>query len=691
VSSILHIDFETYSECDLFREGAYKYAQHPSTDIICMGWAFDDDPVDVWCPLAGEPLPREVKRFLAAKMPRSVHAHNAQFERLITTHVLLPKYVGVDAPWALPVEMFYCTAAQAASRALPRSLDDLGRCLNLKTQKDKRGKELIKLLCQPNLLDDGTLGRRYDEDLLEEMYAYCATDVEVERLAEQMTPPLDDNEFAAFVANEKVNDAGLRVDVEFARAASEYADEELDAIKADLCRVSNGQIETPKQYQRLKDFVQPYMEENDDVRKAMTVHKTDRRTGETTVKISLDKDARRKLLAIVDENPEALPQHVVDVINLTDEAGRSSVHKFIAMAERAGSDDRVRGAYMFAGAGQTGRFSSLGLQVHNFPRDCAKDPDAMRDTVIGHYALDNVMDDLASMLRPSIIAPEGYTFVCGDWSAIEARVLPWLGGGNEVLVVFATNDANPELPDIYMVEYANAYGGQADEVDKAQRAIGKVIVLSLGYQGGTRALQAMARAYGVTIDDDEAQRLVSEWRANNPWAVQFWRDIERAAIECVMHPGESVDVGRLTYMCPEDGAPLYCLLPSGRVLSYPQPRVENEDTPHGPQRKLTAIKAQWKPKQGETEWPRVGLYGGLLAENATQAASNCVQRAAMVDLIDRDWPVVGHTHDELLLEVRDDEVEEAKQELKTAMTDLPVWTEGLPMAVEIWSGGRYRK
>lgn len=535
-----------------------------------------------------------------------------------------------------------------------------------------------------------------DEDLLREMYAYCRQDVEVERLGARASQPLTEEEFAAFIANEKINDAGLYVDVKFADAAGNYAEQEVAQISDELSRLTDGQVTSPRQYQRLKDLLLPYAEQDDRIQDAMTVKTKDRRTGEETSKTALDRDARRKLLELVEADPEILPEDVVAIIHLIDEAGRSSVHKFNAMVARSGHAGRVQGAYMFSGAGQTGRFSSVGLQVHNFPRRCAKDPEQVRDDVIKGRGLDDVMDTLASMLRPSIMAPEGHQFVCGDWSAIEARILPWLTdtpGGREVLDVFAGNDADPDAPDIYMVEYAKAYNKRPEDVSKDERAIGKVLVLALGYQGGYRALQAMARSYQVSMPDEEADVLKDLWRANNPWAVDFWSDLQHQAIQAVQHPGIQYDVGRLTYYRPDDAAstPLYCFLPSGRPLAYPFPRVDvDEDHPRQPL-VLSAIKATWKPKRGESEWPRVNLYGGLLAENATQGVGACVLRAAMVDLVERDWPVVGHTHDELLLEVPDDEVDEATEELRLAMTDLPAWTEGLPMAAEIWSGRRYRK
>lgn len=688
---VLHLDYETRSLVDLWNEGAYRYTTG-DTEIICLGWAFDDDEPKLWVP--GKPFPNEILEHWIQAEPRSTHAHNAQFERLITKYVLWPaEEIKFDFP---DLDHWYCTAAQARARALPGALEDLGTCLGVPFRKDKRGKELIKLLCIPTLDEGGGKSFNRDPELLAEMYAYCMRDVEVERVAAKMTPPLTDDEFAVFVASEVVNDAGLKVDVEFAAAAGNYADLEIAEISAELVRVSRGKITSPQQYQRLKDYMVPLAADDDGVRKAMTVVKTDRRTGEEERKITLDKDARRKILQLEEETPGRIPEDIVELVGLIDDAGRSSVHKFNNMVSRAGADGRVRGAYMFSGAGQTGRFSSVGLQVHNFPRTCAEDPEEVRELVIGDYEFPDVMGTLASMLRPSIIADDGHAFVCGDWSSIEARVLPWLAEGTntygeDVLEVYRHTDAYPDDPDPYMHAAGDIFGLAPGDVTPDQRAVGKVAVLACGYQGGYRAFQSMARAYGVVMDDTTATEIVYRWRAENPWAKAMWRGLEFCAVSAVRKPGVPFDYGRLTYTMPAPGAPLYCELPSGRFLSYPAPRIEVEETEHDHRDGLSVIKAQWKPRQGEEEWPRVDLYGGLLAENATQAAAADILRGALVDLVEYDWPVVGHTHDELLLEVEKDEVVETMKVLGETMADVPTWATGLPLACEIWTGKRYRK
>ena len=684
---MLHLDYETRSTVDLKNRGAYNYASDPSTEIICLAWATDEDEPQIWHP--GLPFPKDVLKAFQDDEIRSLHAHNANFERLITKYVL-PKYTDLQQP---SIDAWYCTASQARARALPASLDDLGACLGLKIKKDKRGKELINLLCIPKFQDDGL--KRLDceppEDLLNEMYDYCLRDVVVERAAATQTPPLTDDEHDDWVVNEMVNDAGLRVDTEFATAATEYAEAELEELCEKIKIVSKGEITSPKQNAKLKEYLLPIMESNEDIRNAMTVVRSDPRTGEHASKISLDRDARKKLLQLEEAKPGTLPANIVEIIKLIEEAGRSSVIKFKNMSARASDDGRVRGAYVFSGAGQTGRFSSWGLQVHNLPRVCADDPNSIRNNIIKKKPLTGVMDTLSSMLRPSVVASEGHKFVCGDWASIEARILPWLAdteGGDDVLDVIENNDANPDLPDLYKVAASGLYGIDPAKVTKDQRQIGKVIILSSGYQGGYRAFQAMARAYQVKVSDDQAGDIIRAWRSQNQWATDFWRELDRAAKDAVQSPGIYFRAGRLSYIRPSENAPLYCELPSGRMLSYPFPRLDTDEEGRWV---LAAVKASRKPRQGENEWGRFNLYGGLLAENATQAAAACLLRYAMGQVLDEEWPLVGHTHDEILLEVKDETVEAAVVALERIMLKLPEWAEDLPMAAEIWSGERYKK
>ena len=224
------------------------------------------------------------------------------------------------------------------------------------------------------------------------------------------------------------------------------------------------------------------------------------------------------------------------------------------------------------------------------------------------------------------------------------------------------------------------------------------MVLALGYGGGYRAFQSMARGYNVKVTDDNAEGIKKKWRSNNEWAVDYWKRLEFSAVAAARDPGTEHGAGMVNYCKPGPETPLYCQLPSGRMLSYPDARVDLVESKYGTNWELSAIKAQWTPKQDEKEWPRIKIYGGLLAENITQAVAADILRHAMqmlafpVHLFDDDGlPLVGHTHDECLLEVAEHSAEKVEKCLREIMLDLPEWAADLPMAVETWTGQRYRK
>lgn len=304
---------------------------------------------------------------------------------------------------------------------------------------------------------------------------------------------------------------------------------------------------------------------------------------------------------------------------------------------------------------------------------------------------------LSRLIRPALIAPEGRTLVWGDWSAIEARVLPWLSGmpGEVVLDVFRQNDADPDLPDIYKIEAGNVYGVDPTQVAKDQRQVGKVAVLALGFGGGVGALEAMATGYGISLDPDFQAEIVARWRASNAWAVGFWRDLMAAFHAAWSAPGTLHSVGRLAFVFMKDYlyGTMFLYLPDGRPLVYPQLRREKvtfEDD-------FGVEQTEWRIRY-QKGYERATLWHGILAENPTQGVAASLLRALLVRLetsADRPAPAhpVAHTHDEAIIETdaADGPVAEAVTFLRREMLFVPDWAEGLPLAAEITENWFYSK
>ena len=654
--SILWCDFESRSRCDLTSAGVYNYAQDGSTEVLCMSYAFDDEDVVTWQP--GQPFPDRV-----AQHRGQIRAHNAAFERLVFWYVLAPEH-GFPEP---ALEQFYCTATQARANCAPGSLEDVGRFAGAGMKKDHRGAQLIRALSIPK--PDGTF--REDADLLAEMVAYCEQDVRAMRAVSKAMRELSDDELADYHVNERINDRGVLVDTALCAAAVRYAADELVEIQQTVREVTEGVI-TSVRSPKMRAWVEHRV--GAQARKLMTVWK------DGVPKVSIDKTVRANLLALADENADEVPPDVAEVIQCADDLWASSVAKFSRAAALADAEDqRVRGAFVFAGGAATGRASSYGLQVHNFPRKCAEAPDDVRQAMVRAHQIvprygKRVTDVLKGMLRPALLPSPGKVLVAADWSAIEARVNPWLSGaGDDKLELFRTGK------DVYKVNAAATFRVAMDDVTKDQRQVGKVQELACGFAGGVGAFAAMGRIYGVHMPESEAQRMVDAWRRANPWAVPFWQGLEGAYTRAMRNKGHEFSAGRVTYLF--DGVHLWYALPSGRVLCYPFAKLE----PDG----VTYAKASWKPGADATEWPRARLWRGLACENVTQAAAHDLLRHSLRRLEADGQDVVLHVHDEIVVETADPEASVAAME--RAMCVPPNWAGGIPLNIEAEVMTRYGK
>ena len=501
-----------------------------------------------------------------------------------------------------------------------------------------------------------------------EMIRYCEQDVRVMREVSKAMRPLSDEELADYHVNERINDRGVLLDLPLAHAAIQYASVELDEIEtlvADLTQNEIKSVRSPRMKQWVIDRVGPQ------ALKMMEVYKD----GEQ--KYSIDKLVRANLLVFAEENHEEIPAHVADVIQCADDLWASSVAKFSRLAGLADEDDhRVRGAFVFAGGSATGRASSYGAQVHNFTRKCADEPEDVRHAMVRGHSITprfgkRVTDVLKGMLRPALIPAPGKQFVVADWSAVEARVTAWASAdpqADEVLQVFRDGR------DIYKREAAGIYRVPEDSVDKEQRQIGKVAILSLGFGGSIGAFSAMGRNYGVIMAESDSRRIVDAWRRANAWAVRYWGKLEEAYTRALRNPGREFTAGRVTYLY--DKQHLWYALPSGRILCYPFAKFEGDE--------ITYVKAAWKPAADAKEWPRARLWRGLACENITQAVANDLLRRALRQLSD----VVLHVHDEIVLETADPD---APNTLQQVMCTPPDWAAGLPLNAEVETMTRYGK
>ncbi len=655
---MLFLDLETRSACDLIFHGLRRYAEDPTTEVICMAYAFEDEDIQLWW--AHEPFPQPVLDHFTSG--GAITAHNGEFERHIFEWVIAPEYDFTPPK----LEQWRCSMAISLTNGFAGGLDALAIGVGLPFRKHTEGARLIREYCKtghndifkPEYADDRVL-----------MGDYCISDVEVMRAAVKCLRPLTDEEWEEYHLNCRINERGLPIDVDFCMAALGYTQEVAEDANRQIAELTGGKMTKATQRKARDEWLFPKLTEYQ--MKLLEVYKK----GEK--KISLDADHRKYLLECEDLDDDA--RRLLEYI---DNAGSSALKKF-AVAAHQHVKGRVHNTFLWNGAGRTGRFSGKGLQPHNIRRDVFDHDQAetlIKDILAG-YEIDTPADTMARLLRAMIRSDEGLYYV--DWSSIEGRVAPWLSKsdpGDKKLDLFRAGR------DIYVVTAASMFNVSEASVDKTFRQSGKIAELSLQFGGSHNALIGMAKNYGVTFEEDEARDIVIKWRRANPWAEEIWADYDRAISGAVRNPGIDYPVGRVIYH--SDGANfLWCRLPSERLLSYPKPRFEPYMTPWGEEKIGATFQTHFKPAAGEPPL-RNHARGALLFQNTVQAVAADCLREALLRADDEGLEIVGHVHDEIIgLGSRED-----GERLNNIMLERPWWSDGLPIATGgVEHGKRYGK
>lgn len=663
----LFLDFESKSRCDLKKAGAYRYAEDPSTRIICMAYAVDDGPVLLLTPDSSTDEWNEF--FKLANKADHLLAHNCGFERSIWANCL-------PAPLP-PLDKWRDSAAQAAACCLPRSLGEACEAIGAEHKKDVSARSLMLKLSKPNKKGEfvGT------PDEFARLYEYCKQDVIAERALAKALPPLSAGEQALWALDQAINDRGIPMDARFLRGVLGVLGA-IDKDRLEQIRVrTSGIVDSPRQVAILGGWL---------------------RSQGCRLK-NLMAGTVRDYLASGKATPE-----VAAVLKLRQELSKSSTAKYSAALACLGKGDRIRGSLLFYGA-NTGRWAGRLLQPHNLPR-CKLSAEALDDKVFDLFAgTDTEPMTTASMaLRSAISSPLGLTW--GDLDQIEARTLPWLAGD------LAPLDAFRKGEDVYIAAAADIYAKPKESIDKEsdERQIGKVATLALGYGGGIGAFATMAigtyhldlsrmvpavmaRATPAQLEkgkkavarylkmaeepipEDQALAcdLVKQfWRRSRPETVKFWYALADMAEAAVNNPLKKFRIGSISMGMYQNW--LTITLPSGRRLYYFQPRIDDKGN-------FSCMRNQAPGKKTAGGWMRVDLHGGIFAENVTQAVSRDVLCESMLAMEREGIPVVLTVHDEIVAE--GNHVEAMKRIMGTQIA----WAPGLPIAAKIGQGRRYGK
>lgn len=461
--------------------------------------------------------------------------------------------------------------------------------------------------------------------------------------------PVPEAEWEAYSLDQRINDAGIKLDATLVDAAVALDKKHRQTTLARAQEITG--LDNPNSPIQLKDWLANNGCPLDSLTKA-------------EVATALE-DARGV---------------VKEILQLRGDLAKSSVKKYQAMQNVSGADGRARGLLQFYGAGRTGRFAGRLVQVQNLPRNYLPDLDEARTLVrTGNLEAlellyDSVPDTLSQLIRTAFIPASGNRFIVADYSAIEARVIAWLAGEKTTLEAFRDGK------DLYCETASRMFKVPVEKhgVNGELRQKGKIAVLACGYGGSVGALKAMG-ALRMGLAEEELKPIVDAWRAANPHIVWLWQEVEDAALTAIT-TRQPVRLGTLTFTL-ESGI-LFIALPSGRRLAYVKPGL-------GQNRFGGTSITYWGINTGR-KWGRLETYGGKLTENIVQATARDLLVTGMKNIAEAGHQIVMHVHDEIVIDESVDSGFTVKDACKL-MSRLPGWAKGLPLSADGYECAYYRK
>lgn len=696
----LWLDLETYSSHDIKQVGGYKYASN--CKVLLFAFAIDDGPVIVWDltsrpenePLLDKPVSTPGLSLLKQTIGDGktiIIAHNAFFERRVLAEV-----------WGLvfPYSSWRCSMVKGFGSGYPGKLEAVGSALGLDEDKAKlkTGNSLINKFCSPD-----SRGQQPDPDdypeKWEQFIDYCARDVETMRTVWNKLPDygFTNNNLDAWFLDQRINDRGVHVDLPLVRKIKNAIDVEQIRVDEQLFKATSGKISTVRQNKALLEFLHG---EN------VWVNSVKEKTVANTVALPGISDLAR------------------EVLNLRQAGGKSSILKYKRI-DLVQDDSVIRGMFQFNGAKRTRRWAGRLVQLTNLQRPTVSL--AEQDTLIeafshGHALNMGVHKAAGEVLRRVFIPPLGHKLVVSDFSNIESRILAWLARDEHKLDLYRQYDAGTGA-DIYKLTYANAFNAEIDSVSSDQRQIGKVMELALGYAGGIAAFIKMADGYSLEFDKivtqvkNNAPRDVIEeafefyhwqlskgvwyqatknvavacevlkrlWRRDHPRVVDFWDQLNVAAISAVQCPECIFTVGSIDFRRTNFAGIDYLLIdpPSGGLLVYPYPEV-CENRFGGPAVSYMGIDTKNK-------WSRIETYGGKMAENLSQQQQREVLANCMPRVEKAGFRIVLHVYDEIAAIVPKNREDLTHELLSSVMSQGIPWAKGLPIVAKGYTANRYKK
>jgi DNA polymerase len=666
---VINLDYETYSEVDLGRVGVYVYAAHPSTRVELAAWALPGQEVQQW-DINDGPIEESPLWALLNDPTQQWAAWNAAFERIITRDVL---DINIEIP------RWHCTMQRAWAYSFSGRLDQVGDQIGLSQDKRKiaEGKKLVLHFCKP--APKSHKADRYCKDNDPERWGqykrYNRQDVVAEREIGMLIPFLPEKEQNIWCMDQRINDRGVPVDKVLIDLAVALERKEKTRLKNRMNWLTG--LDNANSTQQLIPWL---LNQNIDVptkwskAKHQIVH-------------TLDKDAVMRLLS------GSLPPAAQEVLILRQQANLSSTKKWKAFQDCIGEDNRVRGMFQFGGAQRTQRWAGRLVQLHNLKQGY-KDADRVADllVVFGDVLAGDLLETLSNIIRAAITAPIGKKLSVVDLSAIESRVLGWLANDDGVNSIFA------EGRDTYKAFGSLYYGKPEDEITPDERKFCKPPVLGCGYYLGIAGLITYAEGYGVELDKKTSRKLIQTYRDNYPMVKYLWKDLKEIMRQTIV--GEVIESDkdfdnrrRLRGLLDprRDERYFSFRLPSGRRIWYFLPWVRPatpeeierlrrgaEDWGYDPDRTGNSKGDQQTitymgMNQYTNKWERISTHGGKITENLVQAIARDILAEQMLNGDKYGLDIIGHVHDEMIVEVSDDAANATEQYMEQLMSWTPEW------------------
>lgn len=673
----LLIDFESRSRADLPSVGQHVYARHESTEVMCLGWKIIGEEKRHVLTMPQVYTNEGTQDFRhAVKEAQYLVAHNAAFEQAMWRHCLLPSTaIGPHLP-ELPPEKWLCTLSMSSILALPRGLENVGKALKLKVEKDMEGRKLLLQMCKPRrpIQNIGKWLEWVETDTaLSRLYTYCDRDLLTEEALFNYLiqyKPFTKAERDLWCLDQRINQRGFAIDHKLVERVLAMIKQEEAELTKELQLKTFGWVKTPKQVKNFRDFLKD---------QGFDIPNLQKKTVDDTL-LEIEKSGLIK------------DQNVIEVLKIRQSLGKSSTSKYEAFLNRMDRiDGRVRDNLLFHGA-STGRWAGAGVQPQNFPRGTvkinARALEELRndDLHMLRILYKRPMDLFSSALRSMIVASEGHELFCADFASIEARVLLWVAGDKAGMQEYENG------LDTYITMAGTVFQIPWQEIEKEYKAegfsekrqLGKKVILACGYQMGVKKFIQSCKDDGLIVSESTAVRAHTAFKEKYPLVPQVWGNYEKAAIFAVMNKGKRITINKVTWYVDRDF--LFCQLPSGRRLAYHKPEIRNEATPWGDMRPKLYV---WTVDSKTKQWVQRAVYGGLLTENIVQAISRDCMAEAMVRCEEAEYKCLITVHDENLTER--EKGKGSLQEFDRLMSTRPAWGKDIPLKVSSWVGDRYKK